>query len=464
MGQKISKIKRRKFGVRGRESVIDDRESEINDRNSNVEDRNPEVEGHNPNVEGRNPDVEDRNPDIGGRNPEVEGRESEVKDRNPEVEDHDPEVEDRNLDVEGRKYERLLFVSLGMIALDDIEYPEKSKQSVLGGEGLWATFGARLFKPRRLSKEVGCLVVSRRDYPYPDELYETLVSWDVTAVAHECYNRPVNRTHVKYGNQRYFWRTLSYHEPPFKPMVGSLRGTVLFTAASFHLSCGFAEVRRQIRSINGLRLRYGIRESALIVWQPAYVKAASRDPEDPEEMGFEEYLKSYLEVLPQVDVFSLSYQELKDIVGGLGTPMPSDDWDARKNVEELSERIPQASLGYQGNGLMIVRCEPIGYFYRIRNEKGWVKGYSQYYILESIVDFTGAGSAFLGAFTIAFLVSGNVEDSCKHGAVAASFAMEQFGLPVMTQRHPLLEENPYDGEHWNSERAFQRLRLLRGDR
>ncbi|RYC63362.1 hypothetical protein CHU98_g2842 [Xylaria longipes] len=323
---------------------------------------------------------------------------------------------------EAPKHQELAFVSLGMIVFDDIEYPDKPKQSALGGENLWATFGARLFRPRHKSTEVGCLVVSRRDHPYPIELSETLESWGVTTVFHTFCNYPINRAHVKYESQDSLRRTKEYETAPFKPAVRNLRDTVLLTAKSYHLSCVPREVLRQIARLLDLRAQIGIKGRPFIVWQPVFVRAAPVDPEDPEETSFEQNLKNYLHILPMVDVFSLNYQELVELAAGPGPP--------RSQESEIKS-----------------------------NQQGWVKAYSRYSVREPVVDFTGGGSAFMGAFTVAYLDHYNLRDCCRRGAVAASFAMAQFGFPVMTHTDPL-PEDINDGEFWNNDKASNRFRLL----
>lgn len=48
---------------------------------------------------------------------------------------------------------------------------------------------------------------------------------------------------------------------------------------------------------------------------------------------------------------------------------------------------------------------------------------------EKVVDPTGAGNAFLGGYVAGWLREGHVGQALHCGAVAASFALEQSGLP-----------------------------------
>jgi sugar/nucleoside kinase (ribokinase family) len=68
-----------------------------------------------------------------------------------------------------------------------------------------------------------------------------------------------------------------------------------------------------------------------------------------------------------------------------------------------------------------------------------------------VVDPTGGGNTFLGALAVALARGKSIEEACVWGNVAASFAIEQVGLPVLG----LDEEGR---ETWNGVRVEDRLR------
>lgn len=61
---------------------------------------------------------------------------------------------------------------------------------------------------------------------------------------------------------------------------------------------------------------------------------------------------------------------------------------------------------------------------------------------KNVVDPTGAGNAFLGGFCIGLLNDKSVntlthfEKAAQYGSVAASFAVEQVGTPILTPGQP----------------------------
>jgi sugar/nucleoside kinase (ribokinase family) len=66
-----------------------------------------------------------------------------------------------------------------------------------------------------------------------------------------------------------------------------------------------------------------------------------------------------------------------------------------------------------------------------------------------VVDPTGAGNAFLGGYAVGYLTTGDHIEAACYGTVAASFALEQVGVPVLVAGR--------DGETWNGERVLGRL-------
>jgi bifunctional ADP-heptose synthase (sugar kinase/adenylyltransferase) len=68
-----------------------------------------------------------------------------------------------------------------------------------------------------------------------------------------------------------------------------------------------------------------------------------------------------------------------------------------------------------------------------------------------VVDPTGAGNAFLGAYSIGYLETGDVIEAAYYGSVAASFALEQVGMPRKNN------EGKDSEELWNGARVRERL-------
>ena len=70
---------------------------------------------------------------------------------------------------------------------------------------------------------------------------------------------------------------------------------------------------------------------------------------------------------------------------------------------------------------------------------------------EKVVDPTGGGNTFLGGLAVALARGKSIEEACAWGSVAASFAIEQVGVPE-------LGKDEEGRETWNGERAEERLK------
>lgn len=72
-----------------------------------------------------------------------------------------------------------------------------------------------------------------------------------------------------------------------------------------------------------------------------------------------------------------------------------------------------------------------------------------------VVDPTGGGNTFLGGLSVALARGKSIEEACAWGHVAASFAIEQVGFPVLS----VDEEGR---ETWNGVRVEERLQEFEG--
>ena len=137
-----------------------------------------------------------------------------------------------------------------------------------------------------------------------------------------------------------------------------------------------------------------------------------------------------------VDIFSPNHIELARIVGKHVPLMPNEkffeDLCAPFFTHRDSESNPQ--------GALVVRAGDQGCFVKSQSEQRWLPAYyaprdsvEATTCSSKVIDTTGAGNAFLGAFTIGLLLSPDdtVFAACA-GNVAASFVVEQVGVPALS--------------------------------
>jgi sugar/nucleoside kinase (ribokinase family) len=169
-----------------------------------------------------------------------------------------------------------------------------------------------------------------------------------------------------------------------------------------------------------------------------------------------------------VDVFSPNHLELAAFFGESLSPSASasasegySEKDKTKTkIEELALKFLDSGVGPSGNGLMLIRAGEHGCLLRSRALPSpvWIP---TFYDPDSgskprkqhakVIDPTGAGNAFLGAFAMGYLkTGGSVVEAACYGSVGASFALEQVGMPEKTEK---------GGEElWNGVTVFSRLR------
>jgi len=112
------------------------------------------------------------------------------------------------------------------------------------------------------------------------------------------------------------------------------------------------------------------------------------------------------------DIFSPNVTEAQSLVGS-GSP------------DELIRRLADA-----GASIVTLRMGPEGSLV-------YAPSVTQIYvpaIPTNVIDPTGAGNAYCGGFLAGYVQTGDVLTAARYGAVAASFLVEQVGLPEINER------------------------------
>lgn len=117
-------------------------------------------------------------------------------------------------------------------------------------------------------------------------------------------------------------------------------------------------------------------------------------------------------------------------------------------LEAYAEEF-SSTTGPSGNGIVIIRAGEHGSLTSRTGVKPvWLPSFYKKGSYQ-IVDPTGAGNTFLGGFIAGWNRSKDITESSLYGNVAASFALEQIGLPV-----PQISGNR---ELWNKVDVQERL-------
>ncbi|KAL4971293.1 Ribokinase-like protein [Aspergillus desertorum] len=329
------------------------------------------------------------------------------------------------------------FTSLGLLVLDEIHFPDRQPLTdVLGGSGAYASLGARLFLPPPMARSLGWMLHVGDDFPEPTRRF--LESWGATLIVVKESGKPSTRGLLEYKDTTFGPKDFEYTTPVFRVDVNSLKGTPLLTSKAYHFLESPPNIKSRVSELLTLRQSSGIPEP-LIIWEPAPLSCNA------------ENLQPCLEAAHTVNVFSPNHLELARL---FGEPLSATLLDKEK-IESLALRFLMMNngVGPNGEGVVIVRAGEKGCLVcALHTPPMWLP---PFYIHghDKVVDPTGAGNAFLGAFAIGYLQTGNAIEAACYGSIGASFALEQVGMPELARNGGASAS----GELWNGESVLERL-------
>lgn len=316
-----------------------------------------------------------------------------------------------------------IFVSMGMFILDEIHFPRDShtaaQYSVIGGGGTYGALGARVITTSRQSRSIGWVVDKGSDFPCDVEKY--LNSWETGVVWREDKSRLTTRGWNMYGDNDF--REFKYLTPKLRIEVCDvLDHPSLLSSQSYHLICS----PQRCQQILGLLSQH--RETApVICWEVV------------PDLCTPENLSQCLDNLQYIQIFTPNAEEASRFFG-------MSELQSKAELEALASKfLPYLTSGCAyGNGI-VLRCGSLGCY--TLTTTGLAKWFQAYHTDPvGVVDPTGGGNTFIGAFTTAFVLSkGDWEVASICGNIGAAVAIEQIGMPQ------------YDNDHWNGASLEQRL-------
>jgi sugar/nucleoside kinase (ribokinase family) len=242
-------------------------------------------------------------------------------------------------------------------------------------------------------------------------------------------------------------------------------------AKCFHLICTPARCLDLVKGVLEKRSMTGFSEATdsgtmltssesptkrpLFVWEPV------PDSCKPEEFAH------MLEALKVVDVLSPNHHELASFFGSSNTTCSSEASELATLRHQCTELLEHGFN--KGQGAVIVRRGEQGCYLASSHRQLSLPAYHQPMPKspaeprsrwrQKVVDPTGGGNAFLGGFCVGLLDASTedaygLEYAALYGSVAASFAIEQIGMPQLSHSD--------DGQElWNGEAPEDRLKELR---
>lgn len=210
----------------------------------------------------------------------------------------------------------------------------------------------------------------------------------------------------------------------------------LLTSKTFHLICNPTRAQTMVRDIL-LRLRdKGITTKPFFLWEPVPGVCSPGDWDD------------CVRAMEVVDVISPNVNEAAGFLGR--TIDENQPFEMLKHeVEHMAQEYVSHRIG-ENDGAVVFRCGKHGCLVATSSMMKWLPAYHQ--TEEKVVDPTGGGNSFCGGFCIGWIKSnGDLVRAAMYGNIAASFVIEQFGLPLL--------EYGEDEEIWNGDTIYERKRM-----
>lgn len=218
--------------------------------------------------------------------------------------------------------------------------------------------------------------------------------------------------------------------------------TPLLWSKSFHLICSPLRCIDLVENITALRKQEDDNRARVgrpvFIWEPVPDLCTTEESEN------------CLQALKYVDVVSPNNSELG---GFFGKKTDGEHQVNFRAVEGLCDQWLESGIGPDGNGGVVVRCGKDGCLVARKGMHSWLPAYHQ--SADKVIDPTGGGNGFLGGLAVGLLRGGssnvlnNLEEAAIWGSISASFAIEQVGMPVLSQ-----SGNP---ETWNGVSVENRL-------
>ncbi|KAK4140968.1 uncharacterized protein C8A04DRAFT_39498 [Dichotomopilus funicola] len=195
-------------------------------------------------------------------------------------------------------------------------------------------------------------------------------------------------------------------------------------------------------------------EQAIMSW--GITVTIIRDPSRLSTRGLLKYsgdgFKVYISGQPSWwDVYSPNHIEFLATFGSGDGDGPPAEFD-RKKIEEQALRVLESGVGRNGDGAIVIRCGEYGCMVAARSYS--TRWFPAFHGSSRVLCATGAGNAFLGGFAVTLSTTSDLTEATIAGVVAASFVIEQVGLPYRTtSRH--------GKEMWNGEAFSVRVDRFR---
>lgn len=213
-------------------------------------------------------------------------------------------------------------------------------------------------------------------------------------------------------------KTFRYITPPLVVSPTDVGATPLIGSSAFHFFETPEGIEEKVPLLLSMRKQFlsedRTLERPLIVWEP---KAKSCFPGN---------LSACLKAARHVDLFSPNELEMASLFESATSTGCNPS-----TTERYAATFLEAGVGHSSDGSIVIRAAERGCLVASRSIGSvWLPAFYSGKT-EKVIDTTGGGNAFLGGFIVGWHENKSVVDAATYGNVAASFALEQVGLPTL---------------------------------
>ncbi|KAI8147514.1 Ribokinase-like protein [Fennellomyces sp. T-0311] len=305
-----------------------------------------------------------------------------------------------------------VYCSLGSLIIDDIVYQDGSQErDVLGGAGIYAIYGMRVWLEPPESRKIG--YIAQEGFDHPPEIAQQLEKLDIALRRQQHPDLHTTRGLNTFGANDH--RDFEYIHPIIRLTAHDPPDAWVKSIRAMHIICS---PERAIEIVSEWRERGGT--STAFIWEPVPWSCRA------------ECYDLVCKAATFVGVLTPNEEEAAALLGQPGL-------DAEASAHKLFDACHTA---------IVIRAGKRGAVVVTEKETQWVKAYWNE-DKEKVRDVTGAGNAFCGGMCVGWVASkGNAVEAARYGSISASFIVEQVGLPTL------------DNSRWNNATAQERFLLL----
>lgn len=314
------------------------------------------------------------------------------------------------------------MTSLGLFIIDENQYPEswnrKPEFDIIGGGLSYALIGARIVSGSKYAADISGIVDMGTDFPI--ELKHQIESWGTGVKFRANPDRLTSRGVNIYRENGV--REFKYRSPK-RRILGQdiIENPPLSALRTFHFCCAMDRCESTIDSFVSLAEAEG-RLKPKLIFEPF--------PDVCIALNFSQ-LK---QMLHKVDVFSPNLHEALCFL----------DMETVVPTELVIRQIAETFFAFQDeNSGILLRCGELGCYVKSSTVSVMIPAFHT--DQSKVVDVTGGGNCFCGAFITSFELTGDWIFSAILATIASGIVIEQLGMPCL------------DHNKWNGNSVDDRL-------